>query len=164
MLWTNNDRLIQRVIGPHNSVDKECACRPQLPISFANHTPPESSRNYATGHIPFRHADLVRVEGHEDWSPAQLSDSAQWLTEGIHLDGERLRPARVEWLNSQQLRVTLFEGRHRQIRRMCAAVGLKVAALKRTRIGNLKLKDLRVGNWIQVTDSAARDLGSSKGT
>ena len=51
------------------------------------------------------------------------------------LDDEPLRPAQVEWLNDDQLRFVLQEGKKRQIRRMCEAVGLQVLGLKRVRIG-----------------------------
>ena len=47
----------------------------------------------------------------------------------------------------QTLDVTLWEGRNRQIRRMCAAVGLEVVDLLRVRIGPLRLADLPEGRW-----------------
>ena len=53
----------------------------------------------------------------------------------------------VEWLNDDQLRFVLQEGKKRQIRRMCEAVGLKVIGLKRVRIGRVMLGDLPVGQW-----------------
>jgi len=71
----------------------------------------------------------VRVEGRIS------ARSLALLNEGLHLDGRPLRPALVEWQNEDQLRFVLREGRHRQIRRMCELVGLKVLALKRVRIG-----------------------------
>jgi 23S rRNA pseudouridine2604 synthase len=69
------------------------------------------------------------------------------LNHGLELDGQPLRPARVEWLNDDQLRFVLHEGRKRQIRRMCELVGLRVSGLKRVRIGNAMLGDLPVGRW-----------------
>lgn len=69
------------------------------------------------------------------------------LTHGIKLDGKALKPARVHQLNDEQLRFVLQEGKKRQIRRMCDAVGLKVKGLKRVRIGNLKLGKLKEGEW-----------------
>jgi 23S rRNA pseudouridine2604 synthase len=67
--------------------------------------------------------------------------------DGLELDGEALKPATVEWLNDDQLRFVLQEGKKRQIRRMCEAVGLKVTGLKRVRIGSVMLGDLPVGQW-----------------
>ena len=63
---------------------------------------------------------LVRVEG-------KLSEQGmRLLRHGLELDGVKLKPARVSWQNEDQLRFVLREGRKRQIRRMCEAVGLVV--------------------------------------
>jgi 23S rRNA pseudouridine2604 synthase len=84
---------------------------------------------------------LVRVVG-------DLPDEKLGLLQhGLTLDGKPLKPAQVEWLNREQLRVVLTEGRKRQIRRMCELVGLKVVGLKRVRIGNLRLGNLPEGKW-----------------
>ena len=69
------------------------------------------------------------------------------LNHGLELDGEPLRAALVDWVNEDQLRVVLREGKKRQIRRMCEAVGLKVTGLKRVRIGSVMLGDLPSGQW-----------------
>ena len=88
---------------------------------------------------------LVRVEPH---SAEGLSESDHALLQhGLELDGEQLKPAHVEWINDDQLRFVLREGKKRQIRRMCEAVGLKVVGLKRVRIGKLMLGDLPTGQW-----------------
>ena len=84
---------------------------------------------------------LVRVNGdlHED--------DMQLLQHGLWLDDRPLKPAQVEWINREQLRIVLKEGRKRQIRRMCEAVGLKVLGLKRVRLGKLRLGNLPEGKW-----------------
>ncbi len=88
---------------------------------------------------------LVRVETEDG---ARLpADKLALLQHGLELDGEPLRPAQVEWVNEDQLRFVLKEGKKRQIRRMCEAVGLKVLGLKRVRIGNVMLGDLPPGQW-----------------
>jgi 23S rRNA pseudouridine2604 synthase len=69
------------------------------------------------------------------------------LNHGLELDGEPLKPAKVEWLNDDQLRFVLTQGKKRQVRRMCELVGLKVVGLKRVRIGSVMLGDLPVGQW-----------------
>jgi 23S rRNA pseudouridine2604 synthase len=84
---------------------------------------------------------IVRVEG---FLP---DEKLQLLRSGLELDGRPLKPAQVEWVNRDQLRFVLREGRKRQIRRMCDLVGLKVAGLKRVRIGRLKLGNLPEGKW-----------------
>jgi 23S rRNA pseudouridine2604 synthase len=88
---------------------------------------------------------LVRVA-----APAGAPLSPQGLAllrHGLELDGQALRPARVEWANADQLRFVLIEGRKRQIRRMCEAVGLQVLGLKRVRIGAVALGALPAGQW-----------------
>jgi len=69
------------------------------------------------------------------------------LRHGLSLDGQPLKPAKVDWQNPEQLRFVLTEGKKRQIRRMCELVGLKVVGLKRIRIGRVVLGNLPVGQW-----------------
>lgn len=57
-----------------------------------------------------------------------------------------------------QLVFTLTEGKKREIRKICIALGLKVRQLKRTRIGNLKLADLPSGSWRELKDFEIKDL------
>ncbi len=84
---------------------------------------------------------LVRVRG-------KLSkDDLKLLNFGLELDGKALRPAKVEWLNEDQLRFVLQEGKKRQVRRMCEAVGLQVLGLKRVRVGRVMLGHLPEGKW-----------------
>lgn len=84
---------------------------------------------------------IVRVEG------TLAENGLALLNHGLWLDDRPLRPAEVEWINDEQLRFVLREGRKRQIRRMCELVGLKVVGLKRVRIGQVKLGDLPLGQW-----------------
>lgn len=84
---------------------------------------------------------LVRVQGYLDDRGLAL------LRHGLSLDGEPLLAAGVEWVNRDQLRFVLREGKKRQIRRMCEAVGLHVVGLKRIRVGQVKLGKLALGMW-----------------
>lgn len=84
---------------------------------------------------------LVRVQGRLSEEDLKL------LNFGLELDGEKLKRARVEWVNEDQLRFVLKEGKKRQIRRMCELVGLEVKGLKRVRVGKLMLGDLPEGRW-----------------
>ncbi|MFP5519754.1 MAG: pseudouridine synthase [Bdellovibrionia bacterium] len=84
---------------------------------------------------------IVRVEGK---LPAE---KLKLLNHGLELDGQKLKPAQVEWINEDQLRFILREGKKRQIRRMCELVGLKVTGLKRVRIGKIRLGKLPEGMW-----------------
>lgn len=84
---------------------------------------------------------IVRVQG------SLTRDQLKLLNHGMELDGKKLKPAKVEWLNQDQLRFILIEGKKRQIRRMCEAVGLRVTGLKRVRVGRITLSDLPEGMW-----------------
>lgn len=91
---------------------------------------------------------LVRVSYIKGAKGERLPDAElARLRHGLSLDGKALLPAKVEWQNEDQLRFVLREGKKRQIRRMCEAVGLKVLGLKRVRIGRVKLGDLPPGAW-----------------
>jgi 23S rRNA pseudouridine2604 synthase len=84
---------------------------------------------------------LVRVAG------SLSAEGLARLNFGLSLDGEALKRAEVGWLNKDQLRFVLREGKKRQIRRMCELVGLAVTGLKRVRIGKVMLADLPDGQW-----------------
>jgi len=90
---------------------------------------------------PIEKEYLVRVEG------TLTAEGLRLLNHGLKLDDEALKPAKVSWQNTDQLRFVLREGKKRQIRRMCELVGLKVIGLKRIRIGQIPLGNLPVGQW-----------------
>lgn len=92
---------------------------------------------------------LVRVEYAGEGAPMQKfpAQDLALLNHGLELDDVQLKPAKVSWINDDQLRFVLREGRKRQIRRMCELVGLKVVGLKRVRIGRINLGHLPVGQW-----------------
>ena len=93
---------------------------------------------------------LVRVaHAYADGVPDKV---LQLLRHGLELDGEPLKPAKVSWANEVQLRIVLQQGKKRQIRRMCEAVGLQVTGLKRVRIGSVVLGKLPTGQWRYLRD------------
>ena len=73
------------------------------------------------------------------------------LNSSMTIDGYVLLPVKTEFISKNEkfttLRMTLYEGRNRQIRKMCDKVGLKVAKLVRTAIGSITLGDLQSGKW-----------------
>jgi 23S rRNA pseudouridine2604 synthase len=96
---------------------------------------------------------LVRVQ---HLQPGPLPPEAMaLLSHGLTLDDKPLKPAKVSWANEDQLRFVLREGRKRQIRRMCEAVGLRVLGLKRVRIGSVVLGKLPPGQWRYLRDDEA---------
>jgi 23S rRNA pseudouridine2604 synthase len=93
---------------------------------------------------------LVRVEFGRVAADVQRAfprEQLERLRHGLSLDGQPLKPAQVEWQNPEQLRFVLTEGKKRQIRRMCEAVGLHVVGLKRIRIGAVLLGQIPLGQW-----------------
>ncbi len=80
------------------------------------------------------------------------SAQLQQLAEPMELDGYRLLPIGVRVLAPDRLELTLYEGRNRQIRRMCEAVGLRVKELRRVAIGEVLLGDLPLGKWRALTE------------
>ena len=61
-------------------------------------------------------------------------------------------------LNRSRLEIKIHEGKNRQVRKMCEAIGKKVVALHRTKIGNLQVKDLKIGTWRYLTDIEVKSL------
>jgi len=96
---------------------------------------------------------IAEVEG----EPSR--EALQKLRDGVMLDGRLTMPAKVELLRQKKrravLRITIHEGRNRQIRRMCEAVGHPVRSLKRVAIGGLRLGSLKPGEWRYLS---AREL------
>jgi 23S rRNA pseudouridine2605 synthase len=75
------------------------------------------------------------------------------LRTGVQLDGMPTAPARVSQPSPGVLRIVIHEGRNRQVRRMCAAVGHPVRRLVRTRIGPLRDQHLAPGEWRQLSEA-----------
>ncbi|MCD8328620.1 MAG: rRNA pseudouridine synthase [Ruminococcus sp.] len=84
------------------------------------------------------------------------------MSEGVLIDGRKTLPCVINVLTSESNRVVLQmvikEGRNRQIRKMCDAVGLEVARLKRTAIGPVKLGMLKPGDFRELTSEELRAL------
>ena len=89
------------------------------------------------------------------------------LSEGVVIDGRKTMPATVTVVTQEAERVVLQiiirEGRNRQIRKMCEAVGLEVARLKRTAIGPVKLGMLKPGTYRELTSDELRALRNAVG-
>ncbi|TMK23524.1 MAG: rRNA pseudouridine synthase [Actinobacteria bacterium] len=95
-------------------------------------------------------------------SNAPVGDAAlKALRKGIELDDGRTAPARVRKLTPDTLEVTIHEGRKRQVRRMCDAVGHPVTRLERIRFGPLELGDLKPGAHRPLSGSEVRALTSA---
>ena len=77
------------------------------------------------------------------------------LKRGVVIDGYKTSPAEVEILDADQMgtyvKITIHEGRNRQVRKMFESVGVKVKALKRISIGTVELGNLPLGRWRHLT-------------
>ena len=105
-------------------------------------------------HVPKTYRVTVRPSVNED----QLTQLAM----GILLDGKKTLPAQVRVISQQPgrvvLEITLYEGRNRQIRNMCAAIGLEVARLKRVAYGPVKMGMLQPGEYRRLTLEEVKKL------
>ena len=94
--------------------------------------------------------------------PPVSDEALQQMREGVEIDGRKTRPCEINPILEEDNRVVvefvLNEGRNRQIRKMCEAVGLNLIRLKRFAMGNLKLGMLPQGKWRLLNDREVRDL------
>ncbi len=125
---------------------------------------------YRLTHPRYQHEKeyLVLVRGEPDERAFTL------MRKGIWFEGERLRADRAERASAKQkhgaakhgetwIKIVLHEGKKREIRHLCAAVGHPVARLIRVRIGAIHLGDLRAGKWREVTTRELQELKKELG-
>jgi 23S rRNA pseudouridine2605 synthase len=80
------------------------------------------------------------------------------LRDGVELDDGRTAPAQVRRLSSHEIELTIHEGKNRQVRRMCEAVGHPVRSLQRVGFGPLRLGRLAPGGHRRLTESELQRL------
>lgn len=136
LVLTQDGRVARQLIGEESVMEKEYLVR----VSYTGVTEPDGQPDRL---LQINDGDPVSSNVQAIFPGAGLEQ----LRHGLSLDGQALKPAKVEWQNPEQLRVVLTEGKKRQIRRMCEQVGLKVVGLKRVRIGNVMLGNLPLGQW-----------------
>ena len=99
---------------------------------------------------------------YEVWVSGYYPGGEEKMSRPIVLEGYRIRPPKVTLLSVREakakLRVTIHEGRNRQIRRMCEAAGMRCTRLKRIQEGNLLLGDLPCGQWRYLTPEEIAEL------
>ncbi|MFT5934596.1 MAG: 23S rRNA pseudouridine2604 synthase [Hydrogenophaga sp.] len=125
LVLTQDGRVARTLIGENSGIEKEYLVR----VQWAPNGPQGEG--------------VVAQNVQAVFPPEQLAR----LRHGLSLEDQPLKPAQVEWMNPEQLRFVLIEGKKRQIRRMCEQVGLHVVGLKRIRIGGVVLGNLPVGQW-----------------
>lgn len=94
--------------------------------------------------------------------PSINEDQLVKLETGVEIDGRKTAPAIVHVVHKEEgrvvLEIILHEGKNREIRKMCDAVGLEVARLKRTQIGGVKMGMLKQGDWRDLTGKEVKNL------
>ncbi|QWU16378.1 23S rRNA pseudouridine(2604) synthase RluF [Paenibacillus sophorae] len=81
------------------------------------------------------------------------------MSSGIKILGAKTLPCQVTRITERVFRIVLTEGKNRQIRRMCSALGYEVRRLQRIRIMNIRLGSLQVGAWRDLTKAEKAELG-----
>ena len=80
------------------------------------------------------------------------------LQKGVVIDGHKTGPADVKALGPGHLRVTVREGRNRQVRKMCDAIGHPVTNLRRVAIGPIQDARLKLGHWRELSEAEVKKL------
>jgi 23S rRNA pseudouridine2605 synthase len=86
------------------------------------------------------------------WVTGNVAQALPALSRPMVIDSERMEADRVEQTGRQSLSIVIHQGKNRQVRRMCAAAGLRVVRLKRVREGGLLLGNLHAGSWRYLTE------------
>jgi 23S rRNA pseudouridine2605 synthase len=95
--------------------------------------------------------------------PALHERALQALRDGVELEDGRTAPAQVRRVSADTLQITIHEGRKRQVKRMCEAVGHPVKRLERVAFGPLALGDLPRGRWRKLSDGEVEALMAAGG-
>lgn len=110
-------------------------------------------------HHRLSHPSFDHEKEYEVTVDRPLADGAlRKLAQGLPMMGTKTRPARIKRQSARRFRITLQEGKNRQIRRMVRKIGGRVSKLKRVRVADIKLGKLAEGNWRYLTEKEKTDL------
>ncbi len=128
-------------------------------LLFTNDGEFANALTHPTRHVPKTYRVTVKSDVTQDQITA--------LTTGIVIDERMTAPAEVRVITREPgrvvLEIILYEGRNRQIRKMCEEIGLEVARLKRTAVGSIKLGMLKQGAWRELNEDEVRRLMIASG-
>lgn len=123
-------------------------------LLFTNDGEFANALTHPSKHVPKTYRVTVR--------PSISEEQLTALSTGIIIDDRKTAPADVRVISKEENRVVLeiilYEGRNRQIRKMCEEIGLEVARLKRTAVGSIKLGMLKQGDWRDLNEEEVRKL------
>ena len=87
------------------------------------------------------------------------------LEEGVVIDEEyKTKPAKAKILKTDiekdisRIEIKIHEGKNRQVRKMCNAIGRKVLALHRSKIGNVEVRDMKIGTWRYLSQKEVEEI------
>ena len=113
---------------------------------------------YRLSHPKFEHKKIYTVKMNGD---LKINDLENWKS-GIVLDGKRTKPCKIEIIREEStsftLKITLNEGRNRQIRRIACIFGYKVIDLQRINFANIALNNLKEGDWKLIQNNTFTNM------
>lgn len=134
LILSNDGKFVNKVTHPSNEIEK------MYNVTVVGKVQNEDIKKLITG---------VQIE----------NDGKEYIT----------RPAKVKILkidedkNLSRMQITIHEGKNREVRKMCEAIGKKVLALHRSKIGNIDVKDLKLGKWRYLTEIEIKNLAPQYG-
>lgn len=118
-----------------------------------------NAMTHPSHHVPKTYRVTVR--------PPVSKEQVETLSSGVDLDGVMTAPADVRVITREEnrvvLEIVLYEGKNRQIRRMCEKLGIEIARLKRTAVGPIKLGMLPQGRWRDLDENEINKLFKAAG-
>lgn len=103
------------------------------------------------------HPSFEKTKTYHVLVKGEISDAVERLSAPMMIDGVSLRPAEAVMLKKTRdgalISITIHEGKNRQIRKMCAQIGLEVLSLKRVCVGGLALGKLQTGSWRYLSEA-----------
>ena len=123
-------------------------------LLFTNDGEFANALTHPSKHVPKTYRVTVR--------PSITEDQLTAITQGIIIEDRKTAPAEVRVISKEEnrvvLEIVLYEGRNREIRKMCEEIGLEVARLKRTAVGSIKLGMLKQGAGRNLSEEEVRKL------
>lgn len=123
-------------------------------LIFTNDGEFANALTHPSKHVPKTYRVTVR--------PPVSDEQLTKIATGIVIDDRKTAPADVRVVLTEEhrvvLEIVLYEGRNRQIRKMCEEIGLEVARLRRIAVGSVKLGMLKIGDWRLLTEEEVRKL------
>ena len=135
---------------------------------------PSDVRLFPVGRLDYDTSGLILLTNDGDWANRIMhprnnvkktyiahikgevtNKSLAAFSTGLLIDGKKTAPCEIKMISHETAKIVLHEGRNRQVRKMCEAVGLEVVSLKRVSIGPYELGDLKPGEWKFLTEREA---------